>query len=99
MHAEMKRAALVVTLCMLVGVPCLVADSYPAMGMVLGVDRARRTVEVSCRAIPGHSEAKIMTIPVREVAELDGIRRGMLIDFVLAVSGGATYAETVHIHV
>ena len=99
MHAAMKRATFVLTLCLFVGVPCLVADSYPAMGMVLGVDRAHRSVEVSCRAIPGHSEGEIMTILVREGAALDGIQRGMLIDFVLAVSGGTMYAQNVRIHV
>jgi protein SCO1 len=99
MYKAMKRIPFLLTFYLLLGASRLVADSYPAMGMVLAVDRAHASIEVSCRAVPGRTEAKILTIPLRNGAELDGIERGMLIDFELAFRGSAMYAQKVRVHV
>ena len=92
------RVALLLMLSLLIAAPTR-AKSYAASGIILGIDRERQLVEVSCQAIPGYMDAIVMTIPARGRAALDGLERGTLIDFVLAVSGDSAHAENIRIHV
>jgi protein SCO1 len=81
-----------------IAIPDLLAKTYSASGIVLDVDRAHLSVQVSCQAIPGFMDAIVMSIPVRERAALDGLKRGTLIDFVLVVSGSAVHGEKIRTH-
>jgi protein SCO1 len=75
------------------------AKSYPALGLVIAIDRAHVSLDVSCQAISGYMDAMVMTLPVREASALDRLKPGMLIDFTLTVRGETAYAEKIRIHV
>jgi protein SCO1 len=98
LRKAMQRTQSMMVLCLFIAVPVF-AKTYSASGIVLAVDRAHLSLQVSCQAIPGYMDAMVMTIPIRETAALDGLRTGTLIDFVLAVIGDKVYAEKVRIHV
>jgi protein SCO1/2 len=76
----------------------LAARDYSASGLVLQVDPAHRSVQVSCQAIPGQMDAMVMTLAVEDAKTLDGLKPGMMIDFVLAVRGHENYAKDIRIH-
>lgn len=73
------------------------AKKYSASGLILKVDPAHRSVEVSCQAIPGYMEAMSMRLPVRHVDVHTNLRPGMLIDFTLDVRAGTSYAEEIRV--
>ena len=75
------------------------AKTYPATGLVIEIDRAHMSLKVSCQAIPGYMDAMVMMLPVREAAELKGLKRGIMIDFILAVDGDTAYAEKIRVRV
>jgi protein SCO1 len=77
---------------------CHAARLYPASGIVLRVDRSGRSMQVSCREIPGYMAAMVMDFPVRNAKELDGLLPGTMIDFTLTVSGDSAYAESIRVH-
>jgi protein SCO1 len=74
------------------------AESRPAFGVVLQVDRAHHSLRVSCREIPGYMDAMAMDFPVRNGKDLDGLQPGTLIDFTLVVDKGSAYAAAIRIH-
>ena len=73
------------------------AKKYSASGLILKVDPAHRSVEVSCQAIPGYMEAMSMPLPVRHAEALKNLKPGMLIDFTLDVREGTSYAEEIRV--
>jgi protein SCO1/2 len=73
------------------------AEKYPVNGMVLSVDRASKTMMVSCKEIPNYMEAMTMPFSVRDPKLLDGLTPGTTIDFTLVVEKEDSYAEGVHI--
>jgi protein SCO1/2 len=77
---------------------CRAAERYPVSGIVLRVDRPGRSVQVSCREIPGYMAAMIMDFAVRNPKELDGLSPGTMIDFTLAVTNDSAYAESIRVH-
>lgn len=79
-------------------VPTCAAKSYSTSGLILQVDRAKHSIEVSCEGIAGYMDAMVMTFPVRKGEALDGLKPGMMIDFRLSVHKDAAYAEDIKIH-
>lgn len=77
--------------------PRISAESYSASGVVIRVDDAHLAVQVSCEAIPGYMDAMVMTLPVRNAAELTGLEPGTTIDFRLDVKKDGAYAEQIHV--
>lgn len=74
------------------------AQKYSAAGLVLRVDRAHRTILLSCENIPGYMDAMIMPVSVRDPKALAGIAAGEMVDFTLVVEKESSYAENIHIH-
>lgn len=77
--------------------PSLFGETYSASGVVLFADRDHLALKVSCQAIPGYMEAMVMTFPVHDSKTLDGLKPGMLIDFMLDVGKDAAFAEQIRI--
>lgn len=75
-----------------------IAKNYPASGLILRVDRAHQSLELSCAAIPGYMDAMVMTLPVRDAKSLDGLQAGTAIDFTLRVDKATADAEDIRIH-
>jgi protein SCO1 len=97
----MKRAAWLLLFCLFVAASSLAANTrkaYPAQGLVLEIDWAHLSVELSCQAIPGYLEAMVMTLPVHDRSTLNGLRRGTMVDFILAVDGDRAYADKIRVH-
>jgi len=78
--------------------PSWAAERHSAFGVVLQIDRAHRTLRVSCREIPGYTDAIVMEFPVRNANDLDGLQVGALIDFTLVGKKGSAYAAAIRIH-
>jgi len=74
------------------------AEHHAALGVVLEVDRARRSIRISCQEISGYMDAMVMDFPVRNSKELDGLQRGALIDFTVVVEKESFYAEAIRMH-
>jgi protein SCO1 len=70
---------------------------YPVNGLVLSVDRPRKTMVVSCKEIEGFMDAMVMPFIVPDGKSLDQLRPGALIDFTLVVNKDSSHAETVHV--
>jgi protein SCO1 len=94
-----KRAwpLLLLFLTLLLAFPAFAQQRYAAKGLVLAVDKAHRSMTVSCESIPGYMDAMVMPIEVRDGKELEGLTRGALIEFSLVVEKENSYAEAVHI--
>ena len=74
------------------------AHRYPVTGIILKIDRPRRTFTASCAAIPGYMEAMSMTYSVRRDTELDNLQPGAYVEFTLVVEKSTSYAESIRIH-
>jgi protein SCO1/2 len=70
---------------------------YSASGLVLSVNRPRKTMVVSCQPIQGFMDAMVMPFTVQDARSLDLVQRGALIDFVLVVNKQTSHAENVHV--
>ena len=92
----MKRHCLLLPL--LWAAPLIAGETYSASGLVLHADREHLSLEVSCQAIPGYMDAKVMTFPVLNAQALDGLKPGTMIDFKLDVRKDAAYAEQIRVH-
>lgn len=62
------------------------AKHYPAEGLVLRVERDRRTITISHREIRGYMPAMAMPFHVKDPAELSGLAPGARVQFQLEVS-------------
>jgi protein SCO1/2 len=70
---------------------------YSVNGLVLSVDRPRKTMVVSCKEIEGFMDAMVMPFTVPDAKSLDQLRPGALIDFTLVVNKDSSHAENVHV--
>ncbi len=89
----MRRAILI-----LCAVCALATGRHPVTAIILKIDRAHRSFDASCQAIPGYMEAMTMPFSVRDEKALDGLQPGVAIDFTLVVEKRRSYAEAIHIH-
>jgi protein SCO1 len=96
--ARQLFAVLLIALSLLFEASSLPAKMYSASGLVLRVDRAHLSLEVSCQAIPGYMDAAVMTLPVRNGQALDGLEPGTMVDFKLAVEGKTLHAEEIRVY-
>ena len=75
--------------------PAWGSQQYSVTGLVLKVDRAHRSMVVSCQEIPGYMDAMVMPFTVREAKALDSVAPGAMVDFTLVVDKESSYAEKV----
>jgi Cu/Ag efflux protein CusF len=84
------------TILLLVLAACATAsEKYAASGFILRVDAAHKELLVSRKEIPGHMEAMVMPLAVRDQQVLHGLLPGMNIDFSLMSDKGQSYAENI----
>ncbi len=94
----MKRCAWIILVLLFFTASGLAAQEYSASGLILKVDPAHRSLQVSCQAIPGHMDAMVMALRVADAKSLDGLKKGMMVDFTLAVEQQENYAKNIRIH-
>jgi len=73
------------------------AQTYAARGLVLKIDKAHRSVTVSCEEIPKYMEAMVMSFRVKNSKELDGLGVGTMIEFTLVVAEKSAYVEGIRV--
>jgi protein SCO1 len=89
----MKRAA-VLAFAILAGAACAQgAQEHAAQGIVTGLDTAKRSLDVSCDAIPGYMDAMDMSFVVRDATMLKTIRPGMTVRFTMVEQNHVLYAN------
>jgi protein SCO1/2 len=69
---------------------------YPASGLVLKIDTARKVAVISCDQIPGYMEA--MNMPIAVPHGIESLKPGTMIDFTLVVGKESAVAESVRPH-
>jgi protein SCO1 len=93
----MKRLGMLAA-CLLVSAgPRLMAQQFSVTGMVLEVDRSRKSFVASCEDIPGYMKAMAMPFQVRDAKALDGLAPGATVEFTLVVDKESSYAEHIEI--
>ena len=85
----------VAVLLILAAYPVWGAEKFSASGFVLKVNPAERRLLVSCQEIPGHMEAMVMPLAVRDSKALLGVLPGMNIEFSLVTDKDQSYAENI----
>jgi protein SCO1/2 len=84
-------------LAMLAAVPAIAQQQYPVRGMVVGIERDAKRFTASIDAIPNYMRAMTMAFEVRQMAELDDLTPGAIVEFVLVVDRRSSYAEQIRI--
>jgi len=72
-------------------------EQHAVRGIVLQVDSAHRTVEVSCDEIPDYMAAMEMAFRLRNAKDAESLKPGTKIRFVMNQQGKTLYAEDVHV--
>ena len=93
-----KQAVKTLPVLLLAALSLVAATRYPVTGIVLNVDRAHRSFDASCAAIPGYMDAMAMAYSVRNDGELADLKPGAYEDFTLVVEKKRSYAEGIRIH-
>jgi protein SCO1 len=73
------------------------AEPHSVEGIVLKVDPAKKTIIVSCAAIPGYMEAMVMPFNVRAPEDLTSLVPGTAVRFNMVETGQVNYAENLHV--
>src|SRR5450631_1001775 len=68
-------------------------EEHNARGIVLSVDKAHKSLVVSCEAIPGYMQAMEMPFSVRDQASLAALKLGSTIEFRITEDGKLFYAD------
>jgi protein SCO1/2 len=92
-----RLTPIVLLLAMLYSIAAYSQQRYSVTGLVLSVDRSKKQMVVSCRAIQGFMDAMVMLFTVPDARSLDTIQRGALIDFVLVVNKDVSHAENIQV--
>jgi protein SCO1 len=88
-----KRTLLVAGLFALAATHVRAVEQHAVQGILLKVDQAKRSIVVSCDAIPGYMEAMVMPFEVRESGVLKTLAIGAIVRFDMVEQGRADYAE------
>lgn len=91
----MKRALLVAFFALLGATVACGAQEHSARGVVLELDKAHRSLVVSCEAIPGYMGPMEMSFAVRDPKMLTMITPGTTVRFTIVERNKVLYAEDV----
>jgi protein SCO1 len=72
------------------------AQQHPAKGIVIQVEKAQRSVIISCDAIPGYMGPMEMSFTVRDPRMLTTIKPGTTIRFTMVERDHVLYADDIH---
>jgi protein SCO1 len=71
------------------------AQQHPAKGIVIQVEKAQRSLVISCDAIPGYMDAMEMSFTVRDSRMLTTIKPGTTIRFTMVERDHVLYADDI----
>lgn len=92
------RLSSAISLILLASANLVAAKRYPATGIVLKVDHAQRTADISHGAIADYMEAMTMSFSVPNNRDLVDLKPGAYVDFTLVVEKKRSYVERINIH-
>src|SRR5690242_13390235 len=73
------------------------AQTHSASGLVVTVNPERNEFVVSMQEIPGYMDAMVMTLPVHQNRDLQGVKPGAMVDFKLVLNQKNSYAEDIQV--
>ncbi|NNN06717.1 MAG: hypothetical protein HKL90_12520 [Elusimicrobia bacterium] len=73
------------------------AKHYAMTGKIVEVDKPDQALEVDMDAVPGYMEAMVMSVHVKDAAELESLRRGDAIRADLVVHSGGSWIQHVQV--
>jgi protein SCO1/2 len=89
-------AGIIVAL-LLAALPATGAQTYQASGLVVKVSPEHNEFVVSMQELPGYMDAMVMSLPVHQSRDLQGLHPGIMVDFKLVVSEKDSYAEDIRV--
>jgi protein SCO1/2 len=95
-HTLQYGAGIIASL-LLAALPGAGAQTYPASGLVVQVIPERNEFVVSMQEIPGYMDAMVMSLPVHQSRDLQGLHAGVMVDFKLVVSQKDAHAEDIRV--
>jgi len=90
----MKRTFLIAVV-LLLYVAHTAAQEHAAKGLVLEVDRAHHRMVVACDPVPGYMDAMDMPFRVEAAGQLDAVKPGAIIRFIIVEHGSAPLASSI----
>jgi protein SCO1/2 len=91
------RSGILLALLLAGGHQAFSEQKYAAAGLVLRVDPSHRTLLVSCERIPGYTDARTMSVSVRDPNALAELAAGSMVEFTLVTGRQPSYAESIHV--
>jgi protein SCO1/2 len=91
------RSGILLALLLAGGHQAFSEQKYAAAGLVLRVDPSHRTLLVSCERIPGYTDARTMSVSVRDPNALAELAAGSMVEFTLVTGHQPSYAESIHV--
>jgi protein SCO1/2 len=95
--STLRYGAGIIAALMLAALPGAGAQTYSTSGLVVQVSPERNELVVSMQEIPGYMDAMVMSLPVHQSRELQGLHPGVMVDFKLVVSQKDSYAEDIRV--
>lgn len=90
---RVQRAALLALAMLTAAGSAWGAQEHAARGVVTGLDAKKRSLIVSCEAIPGYMDAMEMSFAARDAKVLEPIRLGMTVSFTMVEENHVLYAD------
>jgi protein SCO1/2 len=72
---------------------------FPATGLVLASNPARKLVTIACGEIPGYMAAMTMSFPIPNANDFTNAKAGSMIDFVVVINKEKVHIEEVRTHI
>src|SRR5262249_10108977 len=91
------RLKLLILCSALLAAPALVASRTSISGMILSIDPQHRTASISCRSVPGSTEAKIISVLLKGDEDLSRLHAGTMVEFTLVAERDTYQAESIHV--
>lgn len=89
----MRNALLAVAIWIPAAMQAVAANEHAVQGILLQVDQEKRSILVSCDAIPGYMEAMVMPFEVRDTDALKSLAPGTTVRFKMIEQGSEDYAD------
>jgi protein SCO1/2 len=90
---KIGRALLALALLVPAALATAAGKQHIVQGILLKMDPASRTIEVSCDAIPGYMDAMVMTFAVRDIEALKNLQPGGTVRFTMVEEGDKEFAD------
>jgi protein SCO1/2 len=94
---RVQRAALFALVILAITAVAWGAQGHAAKGIVTGLDTRKRSLDISCEAIPGFMDAMEMSFDVRDTKMLQTIKLGMTVRFKMVEENHVLYADDLEV--